>query len=205
MKIDYEKDFKKLAMVSDVAKMYFSNKYEMTVADLSDKPLAEQHEDTAFHPTGKCGCILLDDDYMLGIRCDHLMWAEGFHEHHRDLDYKDNTILIWGNHKGNLSALLYMFDNKEIILPSFESCSWETSSSLPSDIKIVQVHYKGQNDYQLPAVNSHSVEDLLMNDGRFIIAKKDIDNKYYIYDDANGKCYESEEKAVVAYYKKHKQ
>lgn len=31
-----------------------------------------------FHPNGVSGCIKLPDDYYAGIRCDHLMYMEGF-------------------------------------------------------------------------------------------------------------------------------
>lgn len=47
-----------------------------------------------FHPKN-AGCIVLSDDYLFGIRCDHLIWID--YE-----DWEDNapkTLLI-GNHKG---------------------------------------------------------------------------------------------------------
>ena len=47
-----------------------------------------------FHPNGKTGCITVDDDYIFGIRCDHLVWIEGYSE------VFGNGYLVIGNHKG---------------------------------------------------------------------------------------------------------
>lgn len=50
--------------------------------------------DLMFHPNGKTGCITVDDDYIFGIRCDHLVWIEGYSE------IFGNGYLAIGNHKG---------------------------------------------------------------------------------------------------------
>lgn len=55
-----------------------------------------------FHPNGKCGCIELEDDYFLDIKCDHLMWMDGNVE-----DEKwSKAVLVCGNHKGFMKARL---------------------------------------------------------------------------------------------------
>lgn len=50
--------------------------------------------DVMFHPNGKTGCITVDDDYIFGIRCDHLVWIEGYSE------IFGNGYMLIGNHKG---------------------------------------------------------------------------------------------------------
>ena len=72
----------------------------------------------SFHPTGNSGCIISDDCYFFGIRCNHLMWCEGYCE---DVDDDDaelpTSILVYGNHKGNFCVNLIIFlkacDEKE--------------------------------------------------------------------------------------------
>lgn len=78
-----------------------------------------------FHPDGRSGCILMNDEYFLDIRCDHLMWMDGWLEPN-DLILADGAcdkieeiedsgynaeipaVLIVGNHKGCLYVrLLY--------------------------------------------------------------------------------------------------
>ena len=61
--------------------------------------------DDSFHPNG-AGCILLNDDYLFGIRCDHLIWIDYW-----DL-YGYKTLLI-GNHKGgtNIKVITYNEEN----------------------------------------------------------------------------------------------
>ena len=57
-----------------------------------------------FHPNGNSGCLEMNDDYFLGIRCDHLMWCEGRCEHTDEIlntwDNADDVLIIYGNHKG---------------------------------------------------------------------------------------------------------
>ena len=70
-------------------------------------------DEGAFHPDGGCGCVVMDDDYICGIRCDHLIWMTGYHEYHgRDNesvrpgsdDY--DCLLLVGNHKGHIIVSL---------------------------------------------------------------------------------------------------
>lgn len=96
-------DIEKLALCSEMANKYGRN-YE--IVDFSD--FKDRHEDLTFHPNGNCGCLLLNDDYAFGIRCDHLMWAEGTFEYENG-----DAILIWGNHKGILYAEFLMFHKTE--------------------------------------------------------------------------------------------
>ena len=80
------------------------------------------HEYFTFHPNGNCGCCLLPDDYMFGIRCNHLMWAEGFceggerfwenlnlNEDECEREWGDDCVLIYGNHKGFFIMKLLVF------------------------------------------------------------------------------------------------
>lgn len=66
----------------------------------------------SFHPNGNCGCILCDDSYCFGIRCNHLMWCEGFCEDEPD-PYDGakppTSILVYGNHKGYFYIKLIVF------------------------------------------------------------------------------------------------
>ncbi len=76
-----------------------------------------------FHPTGACGCIYLPDTYLFGIRCEHLMWAEGYCEYcwyiPSYISATDRSILIYGNHKGEFKAgLLCLYKKDEVEKPS---------------------------------------------------------------------------------------
>lgn len=115
-------DIEKLALCSEMAKKYGSSYELVEIADC----FGYKVDDLTFHPNGKSGCILLDDDYAFNIRCDHLMWAEGWCEPNEKFwtenDHKIaekkfelgehdvyNTILIYGNHKGSLYIKLLVF------------------------------------------------------------------------------------------------
>lgn len=123
-----KQDLEKLASVSDMAKL-FTNNERCEIVDIVD--LGVMHEpEFSFHPNGKCGCIELIDDNMFGIRCNHLMWAEGscegvehcFKNYETELEddeyYPDdpyfktieNTILLYGNHKGMLRMYLLFYN-----------------------------------------------------------------------------------------------
>ena len=105
---DFDISFKELSEVSDVAKLYYDKKCRIYVCNTSE-------DEEGFHPTGKCGCLEVDDDYRFGIRCDHLMWAEGWNEFFSVTDKNgnciDNTLYIYGNHKGGFSSIVIAFDN----------------------------------------------------------------------------------------------
>jgi hypothetical protein len=97
-----------LAVSSEMAKKYGEN-YEVINFE-NGLP-----EEFSFHPNGKSGVILPNDDYFFNIRCNHLMWVEGgceniegYWEDGEDYD----AILIYGNHKGYLSFELIVFHNK---------------------------------------------------------------------------------------------
>lgn len=105
-----EKDVEKLTLSSEMAKKHgWKSSYSLI-------DIGEINERLSFHPNGNCGCILLDDDYAFGIRCNHLIWAEGNCEGTEDFwTEKDrqkseyDTILIYGNHKGVIKNKLLAF------------------------------------------------------------------------------------------------
>lgn len=121
-------DLIKLARHSRMAlKNLLSNVEVIPIANVNEKPVFNQ-EDLAFHPNGKCGCISLGDDYLFGIRCDHLIWFEGnceglesfwkaedrgsfgFITPLTDEDFK--AIMVCGNHKGIYLQKLIVFHEK---------------------------------------------------------------------------------------------
>lgn len=98
-------DIEKLALVSEMARKHGEN---FEIVDLCEYN-EHQSDELSFHPNGNCGCILLDDDYAFDIRCNHLIWAEGYCEgieyfwtENDDNVHVYNTILVYGNHKGSL-------------------------------------------------------------------------------------------------------
>lgn len=97
----------KLAEHSDMAKEMLKKIDKIVV-----KPVLTYEEcntDCWFHPNGPCGCVILNDDYLFDMRCDHFMWAEGWHEgYDYEKGYAD-SILIYCNHKGNLIIKEIMF------------------------------------------------------------------------------------------------
>lgn len=103
----------KLAESSNLAKQKLKCKSKLIL-------LSEQYKSfldcLTFHPSGECGCIELNDDYMFDIRCDHLLWAEGWFEgiepFMNGIENKE-AILICGNHKGTFVAHLLIFPSNE--------------------------------------------------------------------------------------------
>lgn len=91
-----EESFRRLSEHSDLTKRLL--KHHSTRLDC----LRNCHDELSFHPNGKCGCITLNDESMFGIRCNHLMWAEGWLEGAEN----NQTILVYGNHKGVLEIVL---------------------------------------------------------------------------------------------------
>ena len=87
-------DLKELSKYSDVAKKMVKDTDENHVLFFFEP---EIWEGNSFHPQ-KSGCLELDDWYMFGIRCNHLVWVEGYSEEDCDL----GTIYLMGNHKGEL-------------------------------------------------------------------------------------------------------
>jgi hypothetical protein len=116
-----EKNLIKLQQVSEMAKKFTDiNKVRVyTLYDDRDTDFRKVDQ-FSFHPNGKCGCIELNDDDCFGIRCNHLMWAEGscegyeyfFNEEGYDSDEtRENVIIVYGNHKGwfVLNVIVYEF------------------------------------------------------------------------------------------------
>ena len=66
----------------------------------------------SFHPNGCTGCTIVDDDYICGHRCDHLIWISGWCEHYGKPSKDETTIrqddclLLVANHKGVLRISL---------------------------------------------------------------------------------------------------
>lgn len=104
------KDIEKLALYSKMAKN-FGDKYE--IIDIKEEyEKSPEWFDLSFHPNGNCGCILVNDDLIFGIQCNHLMWAEGCCEGVETFwksSYELNSILVYGNHKGHLVVKLLVF------------------------------------------------------------------------------------------------
>lgn len=114
-------DLEKLVKVSDMAKLFTDNE-KCELVEIFNMGDIEEPE-FSFHPNGKCGCIELNDDYLFGIRCNHLMWAEGscegvencFEGLEESNDIEDyiktinNTILFYGNHKGTFCMYLLVY------------------------------------------------------------------------------------------------
>lgn len=98
--MNIEKDMQILAMSSEVAKELHKSGKEIIVQQV----YINDDEDFTFHPNGHCGCVLLEDEYIFGIRCDHLIWMEGWCE----IEAKGDSILVLGNHKGHtVTKLIY--------------------------------------------------------------------------------------------------
>lgn len=90
-------DFEKLASQSPMAHHYQQMKYDLE--EILHPNFSGSYSDISqfdFHPNGISGCIISDDDYIFGIRCDHLMWMEGFVEDiygdHANYGYTDEEI-----------------------------------------------------------------------------------------------------------------
>ncbi len=102
-------DLIKLAKQSTMAFKHLLDDVEVITLTEVDEDSDFNPEDCSFHPNGKCGCIALDDDYIFGIRCNHLIWFEGDCE-----NPECDAIMVCGNHKGVFVQQLIMFyDNKK--------------------------------------------------------------------------------------------
>ena len=98
-----EESIVKLAVVSKYAKQ-FVEKGDYEIFDIRNFD-GVYKDCLSFHPNGNCGCIEVNDDEMFGIRCNHLIWAEGFCESIEPFLIGKNgktVILVYGNHKGTL-------------------------------------------------------------------------------------------------------
>ena len=72
---DFQEDLKKLATVSEMAKNNLDCDVELV--ELNQGDYLKYLSEFSFHPNGNTGCVLSNDDYMSGIRCDHLIWIQG--------------------------------------------------------------------------------------------------------------------------------
>jgi hypothetical protein len=139
-------DFEKLKLASEMAGRYKEKNVE--VVELLNSAAcgmdfngyySDAFRELSFHPNGNSGCIHLPDDYMYGIRCDHLMWIEGSTEgceefwSEADEKYADKQFDIWekydhaggydsrtyecilliGNHKGTVNESLIVFHHTD--------------------------------------------------------------------------------------------
>lgn len=124
--IDY--DFKTLAICSEMAQNALQQKKKIEVVDIYDPTeymdyfptLSKLQEQFSFHPNGNTGCIHIDDDYIFGIRCNHLIWIEGECEGGefwwKEKDFEEEgypkSILICGNHKGYFRIKMIVIHNE---------------------------------------------------------------------------------------------
>lgn len=119
-----DEDIIKLSEASSLVKKMLEEKRKIALINQEDfMPDAsgfDSRDPFTFHPNGNCGCCQANDDYMFGIRCNHLMWAEGFCEggesfwsdlnlENDDPEWKDDCVLIYGNHKGFFIMKLLVF------------------------------------------------------------------------------------------------
>ena len=109
---NYTKDeilqsLEKLASASETARKLLA-KNNTQVVDVLSNDITDFGYEFTFHPTGACGCLEMNDEYFLGIRCNHLMWAEGSCEssdsYIHSYNGTENVLLIFGNHKGTFKA-----------------------------------------------------------------------------------------------------
>ena len=109
-------DIEKLALVSEMAKKHKDNYKVIELGEYLKKEDRygivddfNSFQDFAFHPNGNCGCILVEDDYIFGIRCDHLIWIEGSCEDGKDV------IIVFGNHKGSIRINFIVFNQNKAV------------------------------------------------------------------------------------------
>ena len=121
-------DVATLRMFSPVARNNAGNKF--VILEFEDCDDFGPYD--IFHPKDVTGVIQLRDDYMFGLRCDHLVYIEGISHlygitlHYDDRDYVNakeflkyldnvkgecvhNSILLIANHKGSLVLRLIIF------------------------------------------------------------------------------------------------
>ena len=96
-------DIEKLALVSEMAKKHKDNYKVVELGDFNS------FQGFTFHPNGNCGCILVEDDYIFGIRCNHLIWVEGSCEDEKDV------IVVLGNHKGSIRINFIVFSQNKAV------------------------------------------------------------------------------------------
>ena len=104
--IDINKDFKKID--TDYTKEHKDDIFYILwiCNEFADDNV--EMRNIMFHPNGKTGCITVDDSYIFDIRCDHLVWIEGYSE------VFGNGYLVIGNHKG-LTAINFVSSIGEVV------------------------------------------------------------------------------------------
>ena len=112
-----KKDLEKLAVCSELAKGLDPEMCELIYMYNGGRrdPYTDIGQVT-FHPNGKSGCILAYDEYIFGIRCDHLMWSEGYFEGLETPGFEvrpgELGYMLYGNHKGSL-CIGFLFTRKQ--------------------------------------------------------------------------------------------
>lgn len=110
----YPADFKSLTQHSELAFKLKSHNYEVyTVLDWENydpkktRLYWSESDSFGFHPNGRIGSINLDDSYFFGIRCNHLIWMDGWCE-----GYCRPAITLMGNHKGGIIMKVILFEEE---------------------------------------------------------------------------------------------
>lgn len=93
--------------------------YRGAVFSIHDFDFKDNYEyanfDMTFHPNGETGTLCLDDEYIFGIRCNHLAWIIGETEEH------------WGNNESHHAAVLLIGNNKGTTL--FKLMEWSVKET----------------------------------------------------------------------------
>lgn len=99
--------FEKLIQQSPMARHYQQLEYDIeTILDVSDyHPFGKALTRLDFHPNGISGCILDDENHSFDIKCDHLMWLEGFVEDVYNYELSGETGYVeYGYTKGEIDS-----------------------------------------------------------------------------------------------------
>lgn len=99
-----------LSFHSDIIKEWYFNNHEAHLFQflLMDYTFDTNDPTESFHPNGRVSCIEANDEYVFGIRCDHLIVMDG----RLDVEFVDEkngtpSILLYGNHKGwNITKII---------------------------------------------------------------------------------------------------
>lgn len=107
-----DQDFEKILQSSPICNKHIHDDY--VLFELESKDISDCTD--VFHPKNNSGIILLDDDYLFGIRCDHLVWIDGktWRWYYEDefscrMDNETDAVMLIGNHKGGLLLKLIVF------------------------------------------------------------------------------------------------
>lgn len=110
----FQTDFEVLTGHSELAFKLKSRNYKVfTVLDWDNydskgtKSYWSSGDGFGFHPNGRTGCINLNDGYFMGIRCDHMIWMDGWCE-----GPCCPAIVLVGNHKGGVIMKVILFEKE---------------------------------------------------------------------------------------------